>query len=146
MRRLALLAAGVTGLTALAVSPTGAATATTLTTCGPIGYQAGLATKVCADVTGNTVEFYGRVSLAGPPSPGSPAPTPKELTTTLSAAVVGGASLGTQAKQILFSTSTIEVHGVADTLPCDTTVRGTLGVASYPWTPNPVPHTVTVTC
>ena len=148
MKRLALLAAGITGMTALAIAPASATTTppTTVTTCGAMAYQAGLATRVCAAVTGNTVEMYGRISLAGPPSPGSPAPAPKELMTTLASEVVGGTSLGSQTTKVLFSTSTIEVHGVIGSVPCGSTVRGTFGVASYPWTPNPVSHTVTVTC
>lgn len=151
MNRLALLTVGAASLTAFALTPAHAATppsntAETVTSCGNTGLQAGLATKVCAEITGTTVEIYGTIALAGPPSPGSPAPTPKELFTTLSAGVVGGASPGIQTKRVVFSSSTIEVHGLISTVPCGSTVRGTLGVTTYPWTANPVAHEVTITC
>ncbi|MEU4359662.1 hypothetical protein [Streptomyces virginiae] len=151
MNRLALLAVGVAGLTVLAAGPAAAAPEAaadqTVTTCGNSGLQAGLLTRLCAEVTGNVVQFYGRVSLAGPPSPGSPTPATKELSTRLSAEVVGaGAPPLTQDKPVVFTTTTLEVRGPASTVPCGTTVRGTFGVASFPWTPQPVAHEATLTC
>lgn len=151
MNRLALLAVGVAGLTVLAAGPAAAtpeaAADQTVTTCGNSGLQAGLLTRLCAEVTGNAVQFYGRVSLAGPPSPGSPTPAAKELSTTLSAEVVGAAAPPlAQYKPVVFTATTLEVRGPASTVPCGTTVRGTFGVASFPWTPQPVVHEVTVTC
>ncbi|MFJ1705064.1 hypothetical protein [Kitasatospora sp. NPDC088346] len=152
MSRIALLAAGVAGLTALGVAPAGAATApqaaavTTTTTCGSTGLQAGLATKVCAEITGTGVVIYGQVGLAGPPSPGSPAPQPKQLITTLSADVVGGASLGTVNQGANFLASTIRVDGVSGTVACGSTVHATFAVASFPWSPNPVSLNVQVAC
>ncbi|MEV7442862.1 hypothetical protein AB0O22_17185 [Streptomyces sp. NPDC091204] len=151
MNRLPLLAVGVAALTVLAAGPAAAtpeaAADQTVTTCGNSGLQAGLLTRLCAEVTGNAVQFYGRVSLAGPPSPGSPTPAAKELSTTLSAEVVGaGAPPLTQYKPVVFTTTTLEVRGPASTAPCGTTVRGTFGVASFPWTPQPVVHEVTLTC
>lgn len=151
MNRLPLIALGVAGLTALtaapaAATPAAATTTQTVTTCGNSGLQAGLSTRLCADVTGNVVEFYGRVSLAGPPSPGSPTPLPKELSTTLSTGVVGGASPVTQDRPVIFTSTTLEVRGPVSTVPCGSTVRGTFGVASFPWSPRPVAHEVTVTC
>ncbi|MBW5482176.1 hypothetical protein [Streptomyces bambusae] len=151
MSRLALLAAGVAGLTVLAIAPAGAAapspnTTGTVTSCGASGLQAGLATKVCAEITGTTVEIYGKVSLAGPPSPGSPMPAPKQLFTTLSAEVVGVASPETRTKEVLFTSTTLEVRGLTTNVPCGSTVRGTFGVSSYPWAAKPVVHEVTITC
>ncbi|KPI14246.1 hypothetical protein OV450_2777 [Actinobacteria bacterium OV450] len=151
MNRLALLAVGVAGLIALAAGPAAATPETaadqTVTTCGNSGLQAGLLTRLCAEVTGNTVQFYGRISLAGPPSPGSPTPATKQLSTTLSIEVVGaGAPPLTQDKPVVFTTTTLEVHGPASTVPCGTTIRGTFGVASFPWAPRPVVHEVTLTC
>ncbi|MFD9007754.1 hypothetical protein [Streptomyces sp. NPDC059552] len=150
MNRLALLAVGVAGLTVLAAGPAAAAPEAadqTVTTCGNSGLQAGLLTRLCAEVTGNAVQFYGRVSLAGPPSPGSPTPAPKELSTRLSAEFVGaGAPPLTQDKPVVFTITTLEVRGPASTVPCGTTVRGTFGVASFPWAPQPVAHEVTLTC
>ncbi|MFD0268065.1 hypothetical protein ACFVGY_16010 [Streptomyces sp. NPDC127106] len=151
MNRLALLAIGVAGLTALATAPATAAPAAgaatgTVTSCGNSGLQAGLSTRLCADVTGNVVEFYGRVALAGPPSPGSPAPAPKELSTTLSAGVVGGASPDTQDMRVIFTSTTLDVRGPVSTAACGSTVRGTFGVASFPWAARPVVHEVTITC
>ncbi|MEU9132763.1 hypothetical protein AB0D08_32440 [Kitasatospora sp. NPDC048540] len=154
MSRLALIAAGVAGLTTLGVAPATAATApqagtaavTTTTTCGYLGYQAGLATKVCADVTGTGVEIYGQVGLAGPPSPGSPAPQPRQLITSLSANLVGGASLGTVNQNVNFTASTIQVHGIPATVPCGSTVHASFSVASFPWSPNPVTLDLPIAC
>ncbi|MEV4613281.1 hypothetical protein AB0K43_11865 [Kitasatospora sp. NPDC049258] len=153
MSRLALLAAGVAGLTTLGVAPAVAApapqaatTLSTVTTCGNLGYQAGLATKVCAEITGTGVVLYGQVGLAGPPSPGSPAPQPKQLITSLSGEVVGGASLGTANQNVIFTASTIQVRGVGGTVPCGSTVHASFSVASFPWSPNPVTLDVPVAC
>ncbi|MFJ6941047.1 hypothetical protein [Streptomyces sp. NPDC101132] len=150
--RLTALATGVAGLTALtltpaqAVTPPAAATETVVT-CGPSGLQAGLSTRLCAEVTGTTVEFYGTVGLAGPPSPGSPAPAPKELLTTLSAQVVGSTTPpDTRYRQVVFLTAPLEVRGLGGEYPCGSTVRGTFGVASYPRSASPVAHEVTLTC
>ncbi|MFJ3204674.1 hypothetical protein [Streptomyces sp. NPDC086989] len=151
MNRLALLAVSVAGLMALAAGPAAAAPETaadqTVTTCGNSGLQAGLLTRLCAEVTGNTVQFYGRISLAGPPSPGSPTPATKQLSTTLSTEVVGaGTPPLTEDRPVIFTTTTLDVRGPASTVPCGTTVRGTFGVASFPWAPRPVVHEVTLTC
>ncbi|MEV6956889.1 hypothetical protein [Streptomyces sp. NPDC051183] len=151
MNRLALLAASAAGLTVFAISPANAAvlpadTAETVTSCGNSGLQAGLATRVCAEITGTTVEFYGTVGLAGPPSPGSPAPTPKELFTTLSTQVVGVGAPQTQSRQVIFIATKLEVRGLVSTVPCGSTVRGTFGVASFPRAASPVTHEVTITC
>ncbi|MER5933609.1 hypothetical protein [Streptomyces sp. NPDC002054] len=151
MNRLALIAAGAAGLAVFAIAPAGAAvlpadTTETVTSCGNSGLQAGLTTRVCAEITGTTVEFYGTVGLAGPPSPGSPAPVGRELFTTLSAEVVGSATPDTQARPVIFATSTLQVRGLVSTVPCGSTVRGTFGVASFPWAANPVVHEVTITC
>lgn len=73
MTRLALLAAGAAGLTVLAITPAHAhADAAVLpgghseavTSCGNSRLQAGLTTRLCAEVTGTTVELYGTVALA----------------------------------------------------------------------------------
>ncbi|MFD9421022.1 hypothetical protein ACFWC9_41205 [Streptomyces goshikiensis] len=152
MNRLALLFAGIAGLSVFAITPASATTQSadtvaTVTSCGHSGLQAGLSTRVCAAVTGNTVEFYGTVGFAGPPSHGSPAPTPKELITTLSAEVVGsGAAPSTQTKSVIFTLSNLEVHGLVTTVPCGSTIRGTFGAASFPRPANPVVHEVTITC
>ncbi|MGV9267887.1 hypothetical protein ACWDRR_24865 [Kitasatospora sp. NPDC003701] len=151
MNRIALLAAGVAGAATLLAVPAqaGAATTTTTattTTCGASGLQAGLQTKVCAEVTGAGVQLYGQVSLAGPPSPGGPAPQTKELLTGLSGEVVGGASLGSSSGRTLFTASTVQVRGVGGTVPCGSTVHGSFSVASYPWNPAPVTVDVVVAC
>ncbi|MGG8409009.1 hypothetical protein ACM614_21645 [Streptomyces sp. 12297] len=151
MNRLALLTATVAGLTVLAVAPAGAATAPqgateTVTSCGNLGLQAGLATRVCADVTGNTVQIYGKVSLAGPPSPGSPAPAPKDLMTSVTSEILGSGAPVTTNGRVIFTATTIKVPGATSTVPCGSTIRGTFAVASYPWTANPVVHEVTIAC
>ncbi|MFE2726009.1 hypothetical protein [Kitasatospora sp. NPDC059327] len=150
MNRIALLAAGAAGAAALLAVPAqaGAATTTTTTTttCGASGLQAGLMTKVCAEITGDGVQFYGQVSLAGPPSPGGPAPQTKELLTGLSGEIVGGASLGSSSGRTLFTASTVQVRGVGGAVPCGSTVHGSFSVASYPWNPAPVTVDAVVAC
>ncbi|MFD0278194.1 hypothetical protein ACFVHB_30390 [Kitasatospora sp. NPDC127111] len=147
MNRLALLAAGVAGAATLLAVPAeaGAATAATTVTCGASGLQAGLSTKVCAEITGNSVQFYGQISLAGPPSPGTTLPT-RELLTGLSGQVVGGASLGTVNGYTRFTASTVQVRGVGGTVPCGSTVHGSFSVAEFPWSPVPVTVDVVVPC
>ncbi|MFF2197643.1 hypothetical protein [Streptomyces sp. NPDC058157] len=148
MNRSALLAAGAVCLTALTAAPAFADTPVppTVTSCGPSGLQAGLSTRVCAEVTGTTVEFYGTVGLAGPPSPGSPAPAPKELLTTLSVEVVGAGAPVTRQGPVVFTASALEVRGEAASAPCGSTVRAAFGVASFPWAARPVVHEVTLGC
>ncbi|MEU8435609.1 hypothetical protein AB0F18_22380 [Streptomyces sp. NPDC029216] len=144
MNRLALLAAGAASLAVLTAAPAHAAD--TVTSCGGSGLQAGLSTRVCAEVTGTTVAFHGRVALAGPPSPGSPEPAPKQLFTTLSVEVVGAEAPVTREVPVVFTSSTVEVPGPVAEAPCGSTVRATFGVASFPWPARPVVHEVTVTC
>ncbi|WP_406194177.1 hypothetical protein OH807_04615 [Kitasatospora sp. NBC_01560] len=151
MNRLTLLAAGVAGAATLLAVPAeaGAVTATTTTTtvtCGASGLQSGLSTKVCAEVTGDGVQFYGQIGLAGPPSPGSPQPQPRELLTGLSGEVVGGASLGSVNGRTVFTASTVQVRGVGGTVPCGSTVHASFSVAGYPWNPAPVTVDVVVAC
>ncbi|MFD9304123.1 hypothetical protein ACFWCB_15970 [Streptomyces sp. NPDC060048] len=151
MNRLALITAAVAGLTVLTVAPAGAASTpqsanATVTSCSNTGLQAGLATRVCADITGNSVEIYGKVSLAGPPSPGSPAPAPKDLITSVTSEIVGSGSPDTRNSRVIFTATTIKVPGATTTVPCGSTIRGTFAVASFPWTANPVVHEVTISC
>ncbi|MFF2041394.1 hypothetical protein ACFVVX_13260 [Kitasatospora sp. NPDC058170] len=150
MNRIALIAAGAAGAAALLAVPVeaGAATttATTTVTCGSSGLQAGLSTKVCAEVTGDSVQLYGQISLAGPPSPGTPWPQTQELLTGLSGQVVGGASLGSVSGRTLFTASTVRVGGVGGTVPCGSTVHASFSVATYPWGPVPVTLDVPVVC
>ncbi len=151
MNRLTLTAAGIVGAAALLAVPAEASAAQTTTTsttvtCGASGLQAGLSTKVCAEVTGNTVQLYGQISLAGPPSPGTPWPQTVELLTGLSGQVVGGPSLGSVSGRTLFTASTVQVRGVGGTVPCGSTVHGSFSVATYPWGPVPVTVDVVVPC
>ncbi|MGE7391557.1 hypothetical protein ACQKM2_39415 [Streptomyces sp. NPDC004126] len=155
MNRLALPAVGAAALTALtaltaapalAAAPAAASATETVTSCGSPGLQAGLNTRVCADVTGTTVVVHGKVGLAGPPSPGGPAPEPRELLTTLSAEVVGGGAPVTQAKPVVFTAAGLDVRGPAVSVPCGSTLRAAFGVASFPWAARPVVHEVTVAC
>lgn len=152
MNRLALLAASAMGLglALCTITPAAAAppadTIETVTSCGTSGLQAGLATRVCAEITGTSVTFYGKVGLAGPPSPGSPLPAVKELLTTLSVEVVGSAAPQTQVRPVLFTGATLEVRAPAGTASCGSTVRGTFGVAAFPRAAGPVVHEVTLTC
>ncbi|MEE1825088.1 hypothetical protein PUR61_23310 [Streptomyces sp. BE20] len=154
MNRLTRIAAGAAGAAALLAVPTqaGAAqssattTTTTVTTCGYGGLQAGVWTAVCADVTGTDVQLYGRISLAGPPSPGGPPLETRDLITGLSGQIVGGASLGSVSGYTRFTASTVKVTGVGGTVPCGSTVHGSFSVAGYPWGPSPVTLDVVVPC
>ncbi|MGA5820110.1 hypothetical protein ACPC54_19865 [Kitasatospora sp. NPDC094028] len=155
MNRIARLAVGTAGAAALlavpapalaAAQPAGAAAAT-VTTCGYSGLQAGLNTKVCADVTGDSVVIYGQIGLAGPPSPGTPwPPAPRELITKLSAEVVGGPSLGSVSGRTVFTVSTVRVDGISATAPCGSVVHATFALdAIWPVMP-PVTLDVPVAC
>ncbi|MEU3574295.1 hypothetical protein AB0E96_38710 [Kitasatospora sp. NPDC036755] len=150
MNRIARIAAGAAGAVALLAAPVpafaaapAATTATTVTTCGSYSLQAGLATYACADVTGDSVTVFGKIGLAGPPSPGTPwPPAPKELVTHLSANVAGGASLGTVNGRTVFQVSTVRVDGATATVPCGSTVHVSFDVEGF-WS-GQVPATVDV--
>ncbi|KOV34945.1 hypothetical protein ADK60_10700 [Streptomyces sp. XY431] len=153
MNRLTLTAAGIVGAAALLAVPAeaGAAQTTTgpigtTTTCGAYSLQAGLSTRACAEVTGNNVQLYGQISLAAPPSPGTPWPQTVELLTSLSGQVVGGASLGSISGYTRFTADTVQLRGVGGTVPCGSTVHGTFAAAAYPWNPVPVTVDVVVPC
>ncbi|MFJ9696026.1 hypothetical protein [Kitasatospora sp. NPDC101183] len=155
MNRLARFAIGTAGAAALLAAPASAfaaqagpatTTGTTVTTCS-YGLQSGLATYACTDVTGDSVAVYGKVALAGPPSPGTPwPPAPKELFTTLSAEVAGGSSLGSVNGHGVFQISTLRFDGFTSTVPCGSTVNATFSVTSYGWGPSPVTVSVPVNC
>ncbi|MEU1075949.1 MULTISPECIES: hypothetical protein [unclassified Streptomyces] len=152
MKRSSFLTAAVASLslTALtpaiaAAAPTPASATETVVSCGNSGLQSSLSTRLCAEVSGNTVTFVGKVGLAGPPSPGSPAPAPKELTTTFTA-TVDGAPLPKVTKYALFNNTNLDVPGLSANVACGSTIRATFGVASYPWTARPVSHELTLTC
>ncbi|MGW3077779.1 hypothetical protein [Kitasatospora sp. NPDC001132] len=138
MNRIARIAAGAAGAVALLSAPVPAFAAaptpatTTVTTCGNYSLQAGLATYACADVTGDSVAIYGKIGLAGPPSPGTPwPPAPKELVTHLSADVVGGTSLGAVSGRTVFQVSTVRVDGIAATVACGSTVHVSFDVEGF---------------
>ncbi|MFJ8622505.1 hypothetical protein ACIRD3_06620 [Kitasatospora sp. NPDC093550] len=158
MNRIARIAAGAAGAAALlaapvpalaAAQPTAAAqaTAATVTTCGWSGLQAGLSTKVCADVTGDSVVLYGQIGLAGPPSPGTPwPPAPQELLTRLSAEVVGGGALSAVNGRTVFQVSTVRVDGGTVHAPCGSTVHASFSVEAIWRGPAPVTVDVPVVC
>ncbi|MFI2610501.1 hypothetical protein [Kitasatospora sp. NPDC018619] len=138
MNRITRIAAGAVGAAALLSAPVPAfavapATAAgTVTTCGSYSLQAGLATYACADVTGDSVAVYGKVGLAGPPSPGTPwPPAPRELVTHLSADVTGGAPLGTVSGRTVFQVSTVRVDGITATVACGSTVHVSFDVEGF---------------
>ncbi|MFF4921601.1 hypothetical protein ACFY4B_13535 [Kitasatospora sp. NPDC001261] len=148
MSRATWIAAGAVTLLAapvpaIAATPAAATTTATVTTCGYSSLQAGLATYACADVTGDSVAVYGKIGLAGPPSPGTPwPPAPKELVTHVSANVTGGASLGTVNGRTVFQVSTVRVDGISSTVPCGSTVHVSFDVEGF-WS-GQVPATVDV--
>lgn len=66
-RMLTAAALGVAGLSIVAAAPVAIADpAPSTVTCGTYGLQSGLSTKVCAEVTGENVQLFGQVGLAGP--------------------------------------------------------------------------------
>ncbi|KDN88132.1 hypothetical protein [Kitasatospora cheerisanensis] len=146
-KALTLLAAGLATAGALMASPAQAATSTTTATetCSPWSLQSGLMTQVCASITGGSVQFLGRVALAGPPSPDFP-PQQQELATTLSGQVVGGASLGSTSQYVNFLASTVTVNGPSGTVACGSTVSGTFSVTKFGWGPSPVTVNAVVPC
>lgn len=153
MNRITRIAMGAAGAVALLATPvpafaaTQGQTAATVTTCGSSGLQSGLSTKVCAEVTGDSVVLYGQIGLAGPPSPGTPLPLPtQDLITKLSGQVVGGASLGAVTAQTQFTASTVRVDGVKGTVPCGSTVHASFSVESIKGGPVPVVVDVPVVC
>lgn len=101
---------------------------------------------MCAEITGDSVQLYGQISLAGPPSPGGPWPQTVELITGLSGQVVGGASLGSISGYTRFTASTVQVRGVGGTVPCGSIVHGSFSASAYPWGPVPVTVDVVVPC
>ncbi|RKE16929.1 hypothetical protein [Streptomyces sp. TLI_171] len=138
----------LTGAAALSVAATipataaGSETPQTTTVCSPSGLQAGLATKVCAERTGEQVRIYGTVGLAGPPSPGTPWPPQQQLLTTLGA----DSPAGTLTGNVVFTGSTRTVGDLTGTVACDGPIRASFAVASYPWAPNPVHLDAVVPC
>ncbi|MFD5563074.1 hypothetical protein [Kitasatospora griseola] len=148
IKGLTLLAAGMAAVGALTAAPAQAATTATTTateTCSPWSLQSGLMTQVCASITGGSVQFLGRVALAGPPTPDFP-PQPQVLSTTLSGTVVGGSSLGSIAQNVNFLASTVTVNGPTGTVACGSTVSGTFGVSKFGWGPSPVTVNAVVPC
>ncbi|MFE7563071.1 hypothetical protein [Kitasatospora sp. NPDC057500] len=152
--RLALTLAGAAGAVAMLAAPTQAgavqagAASTTATTeiCSSTKLQAGLATWLCAEVTGGDVQLVGWIYLAGPPSPGGPYPQPEDLVTVLSGEVVGGASLGTVNKWTRFDLSRTAVRGVGGTVACGSTVHGSFSVTKPGWGSTPVTLDAVVPC
>ncbi|KJS53747.1 hypothetical protein VM98_23455 [Streptomyces rubellomurinus subsp. indigoferus] len=153
MNRITRLAVGAAGAAAMLAVPApalaqpGAAAAATVTTCGYSGLQAGLGTKVCADVTGGSVVIYGQIGLAGPPSPDTPwPPAPRELITRLSAEVVGGPSLGSVSGRTVFTVSTVRVDGISATVACGSVVHATFALEAVWPVLGPVTADVPVNC
>lgn len=144
MSRIALLATAAVGLTLFGAAPATAAHAPTTTattvTCGPSALRVGLSTKVCAEVTGNSVQLYGQISLSGPPSPGSTLPV-KDLTTTLT-----GTSLGHLVQPVRFQAATTQVRGVGGTVPCGSTVHAEFTSSALGYPSSLVTLDVPVTC
>ncbi|MFD5461924.1 hypothetical protein ACFWIQ_03720 [Kitasatospora sp. NPDC127059] len=151
MNRITRIAAGTVGAVALLGAPVpalaaGQATAT-VTTCGWSGLQAGLSTRVCADVTGDGVVLYGQIGLAGPPSPGTPwPPAPQDLITRLSADVVGVGPLAAVSGHTEFLVSTVRVNGISTVAPCGSVVHASFSVEGSLRGPAPVTVDVPVGC
>ncbi|MFF2076700.1 hypothetical protein ACFVXG_18305 [Kitasatospora sp. NPDC058162] len=151
MNRITRIAAGAAGATVLLATPVPALAAgqesDTVTTCGWSGLQAGLSTRVCADVTGDDVVLYGQIGLAGPPSPGTSwPPAPQELRTSLSADVVGVGPIGVAAGRTVFKVSTVRVDGISATAPCGSVVHASFAVEGSLRGPAPVTVDVPVGC
>ncbi|MEV0534463.1 hypothetical protein [Kitasatospora sp. NPDC050463] len=152
-RKILTTAAAAVALgTALVVAaPAGAATASGATDaptviCDNYGLQAGLATKICATVSGDNVEFTGHIGLAGPPSPGSPLPRPQQLEVVLTGSAAGGLTLGTTQQTLTFQSQPVLVEGVHGAVACGSTVHASFSVASAGWLANPVTTEIPVNC
>ncbi|WP_329486171.1 hypothetical protein OG618_06065 [Kitasatospora sp. NBC_01246] len=141
-------AAVALGTVPVVAAPAGAAAVADAPTviCDNYGLQAGLATKVCATVSGDSIEFSGHIGLAGPPSPGSPLPRPTEVEAVLTGSVAGGITLGTTRQTLTFQSRSVLVEGVRGTVPCGSTVRASFAVSSAGWPARPVTTEVPVTC
>ncbi|GAA2795339.1 hypothetical protein GCM10010441_20760 [Kitasatospora paracochleata] len=143
MARIFVAAAAAAGLALLGAAPATAAEAPAPQVfCGASGLQAGLLTRLCAEVDGDQVQLVGRISLAGPPSPGSPGPRPQDLQTVLT----GENPAGTAYRDVRFTGATVEVRGVGGPVPCAVAVHGSFAVASYPWAPRPVTVDLPASC
>ncbi|MCX4679054.1 hypothetical protein OG413_42860 [Streptomyces sp. NBC_01433] len=149
MSRIALLATAAVGLALFGAAPATAVHAPTTTattvTCGPSALRVGLSTKVCAEVTGNSVQLNGQIGLSGPPSPGSTLPV-KNLTTTLTGNAVGGTSLGHLVQPVRFQAATTRVRGVGGIVPCGSTVHAEFTSSALGHPSSPVTLDVPVTC
>ncbi|PYC77720.1 hypothetical protein C7C46_18180 [Streptomyces tateyamensis] len=149
MTRSLLLAAGSAALALLGAAPATAVAAPAdpapVTTCGYGGLQSGLWTKVCGTVYGGTVTLTGQISLAGPPSPGSPAPQPQQLSTTLTA-YQGTQQLGQAQQGVVFTASTVQTNPLTVNASCGSTVHAVFSVSSYPWYNTPVTVDLPTTC
>ncbi|MGC0317243.1 hypothetical protein [Kitasatospora acidiphila] len=173
MSRSLLLAVGAASLALLGAAPAQAATAHPATVSPaaagqPVcatGMQSGLATTVCATVSGDSVSVTGQIALAGPPSdpagagptgPGPTGPGPsgpgsgglpvQQLDTRLAADVAGGANLDALPQSVPFTASTVVLGPLDTTAPCGSTVHASLAVSSYPWAAAPVTVDVPVAC
>lgn len=141
----AIAALGIAGTSILAAAPIAAADPAPPTVTCTYGLQSGLATKVCAEVTGDNVRLFGQVGLAGPPSPGGPLPQPKPLILQLSGSGAG-VSLGAVTQNAIFQSATIQLSGVGGNVACGSTVHGSFAVTSYPWPSNPVTIDLAIPC
>ncbi|WP_331770207.1 hypothetical protein OG948_41725 (plasmid) [Embleya sp. NBC_00888] len=141
----AIAALGIAGSSILAAAPIATADPVPPTVTCTYGLQSGLATKVCAEITGENVRLFGQVGLAGPPSPGSPLPQPKPLILQLSGNVAG-VSLGAVTQNAIFQSTTIQVSGVGGSVTCGSTIHGSFAVASYQWPSNPVTIDLDIPC
>ncbi|MCC9306217.1 hypothetical protein LN042_03680 [Kitasatospora sp. RB6PN24] len=158
MSRSLLLAAGAASLALLGVAPQAAVaqpvTVRSAADAQPVcagGLQAGLATTVCATVSGDTVSVTGQIALAGPPSDPTGTgtgggPQPRLLDVQLAADAVGGANLATAAQSVPFTASTVALTPLDTSAPCGSTVHASLAVSAYPWAPAPVAVNVPVAC
>ncbi|WP_354644606.1 hypothetical protein [Kitasatospora camelliae] len=143
MARIFIAAASAAGLALLGAAPATAVEApSSQTVCGASGLQAGLLTRVCAEVNGDQVQVFGRISLAGPPTPGSPAPRPQELRVVLT----GDSPAGTVSRDVRFTGSTVEVRGIGGTVACGTGVRAAFSVQSFPWPSRPATLDLPTAC
>ncbi|WP_327674775.1 hypothetical protein [Kitasatospora sp. NBC_00458] len=145
MKRFASVLAGAATLSALgAVGATEAtaqtAGATTSTRTCVTGFEGILRTELCATVDG------GQVWLTGYATPVAISWTPQTVSFNLSASVVGGASLGTDAPSVIIPVGGRPVGYVAGTAPCGSTVTGTFSVTNWGWPPSTATVSVPVTC
>ncbi|MFB6891449.1 hypothetical protein ACFCX4_19335 [Kitasatospora sp. NPDC056327] len=93
------------------------------------GYRGVVVNEICAVVSGDQVTFFGQSS------PGGVGWTPRSVSYRMTAAVVGGAGLGSVSPTVLVDRSSTGVARITGTVPCGSTASATLETTQWGWPP-----------